>query len=163
AEEAAGALGDGADGAGGHGDGVAQVEVGGGRCQRQAVQRQRAEADDFAGLVHRLVGRQVRQGDRGGQLPLAQEGGGPGGGGAALLAGGHLHGERLAGPQRHRRRDADAVQARPGGGDAQLVARRLREGGAAGAPAGGLAALRPGGGFREVGGQGRLRRGDEAG
>ena len=67
------------DGAERAGERVVQAEVLAGRLEGEAVERQRAEADDLAGLVHRLVGRQVREVDRRRQLHLPDQ--------ADLLAG----------------------------------------------------------------------------
>ena len=48
-----------------------QAEILGGRLEREPVERQRAEVDHLAGLVHRLVGGQVGEVDRRGQPDLA--------------------------------------------------------------------------------------------
>ena len=77
--------------ASGRGDGRVQREVLGGGLEREPVERQGAELHDFAGLVHRLVGGQVREVDRRGQPDLAGQLDGPVR--TAALAGGDEHPE----------------------------------------------------------------------
>ena len=76
-----------------------------GRLERRPVQRQRPEPDDLAGLVHRLVGRQVRDVDRRGEFQLLAQFGF----GAVDPLGLHLEIQVAVRRERQRRRQLDVT------------------------------------------------------